>query len=426
MTTFENRSGVATSSTSAPRAQSRASMVEWSRMSRSLAASLICGVLAAACGGSSSTATTSGTGGHVTGVGGANTGGGGMSGAGGVTGAGGNGTPGSAGSAGNGTPGTAGNSSGGTGGAAGTIPIGGSTGVFSCTPGREELIITDCGYPNATNSPLSSTVFNENEVLRAIRPAGSWPNGIVQMFYNDEHALTLGVRQVGVKTSSGTSTTDFPVTPLATNPGSAIDPQLGTTMLNGVQSGLDASFRPMWPALFITDISNNPAEREGDWQMGGRPSAPNAIFGSWKAAVRTVDMTKNPAVTTITPDADPAKNNWNLAGGDPVPAGLANEGFGAEARWNVTLTPGHSYRLQVLVHDGDQNKAGGDSGEACVLFCAGGGGCGSDGCPTTGTGGTGGNQCPEAVTICGPGGIPPASCPAGTLCANGCCLSSDG
>ena len=49
---------------------------------------------------------------------------------------------------------------------------------------------------------LTSTVFNENEVLRAIRPAGSWPNGIVQMFYNDEHALTLGVRQVVVKSST--------------------------------------------------------------------------------------------------------------------------------------------------------------------------------------------------------------------------------
>jgi hypothetical protein len=385
-----------------------------------VATSLLCGVLAGACGGASS-GTTSGTGGQATGVGGANTGSGGTAGAGGRIGGGGNGTAGTAGTTGSGIGG-----SGGTSGAAGTIPIGGTTGVFSCTPGREELIITDCGYPDATNNPLSSTVFNENDVLRAIRPAGSWPNGIVQMFYNDEHALTLGVRQVVVKTSSGTTTTDFPVTALATDPGSALDPQLGTTMLIGAQSGLDASLRPMWPALFITDISNDASTRDGDWQMGGRPFSPNAIFGSWKAAVRTVDMTKNPAVTTITPDADPAKNNWNLAGGDPVPTGLGNEAFGAEARWNVTLTPGHSYRLQVLVHDGDQNKAGGDSGEACVLFCAGGGGCGSDGCPTTGTGGSGGNPCPEATTICGPGGVAPSSCPAGTLCANGCCLSSDG
>jgi hypothetical protein len=311
-------------------------------------------------------------------------------------------------------------------GAAGTIPIGGTTGVFSCTPGREELIITDCGYPYASSNALTSTVFNENEVLRAIRPAGNWPNGIVQMFYNDEHALTLGVRQVAIKTSSGTTTTDYPVTPLATNPGSAINPQTGTNMLVGDQRGIDASLRPMWPVLFITDISNNPMNREGDWQMGGRPSAPSAIFGSWKAAVRTIDNTKNPAVTTITPDADPTKNNWNLAGGDPVPAGLGNEGYGAEARWDVTLTPGHSYRLQVLVHDGDQNKTGGDSGEACVLFCAG-GNCGSsDGCPVTGTGGSGGTQCPEAVLQCGPGVVPPTTCPAGTLCANGCCLSSDG
>ena len=195
-------------------------------------------------------------------------------------------------------------------------------------------------------------------------------------------------------------------------------------MLTGDQSGLDASLRPMWPALFVTDISADPANRAGDWQMGGRPAAPNAIFGSWKAAVRTVDNTKSPATVTITPDADPAKNNWNLAGGDPVPAGLDNEGFGAEARWNVSLVPGHSYRLQVLVHDGDQNKGGGDSGEACVLFCAGGS------CRirrvrrAPDTGGSGGEQpqCPGGLTACGPGGVDPAACPSGTVCANGCCL----
>jgi hypothetical protein len=302
------------------------------------------------------------------------------------------------------------------------VPTGGTSGVFSCTPGVEELIITDCGYPTTSGNPLTSTVFNENEVLRAIRPAGSWPNGIVQMFYNDEHALTLGVRQVVVKSSAGTTMMDYPVTPLAVDPSSAIDPQTGTNELAGDQSGLDASLRPMWPSLFVTDISVDPANRVGDWQQGGRPATPNAIFGSWKAAVRTVDNTKTPSLTTITPDADPAKNNWNLAGGDPVPTGLASEGYGAEARWNVSLVPGHSYRLQVLVHDGDQNKGGGDSGEACVLFCAGGGGCGTD-CGTTGTGGSGGGpQCPSGATSCGPGGVDPTACPSGTVCANGCCL----
>ena len=80
-------------------------------------------------------------------------------------------------------------------------------------------------------------------------------------------------------------------------------------------------------------------------------------------------------MVTITPDADPAKNNWNLDGGDPAPAGLVNEGYGAEVRWDVdklmadgVLIPGHTYRFQFMVHDGDQNKTGGDVGEACTTI----------------------------------------------------------
>jgi hypothetical protein len=347
------------------------------------------------------------------------------SGTGGATGRGGAGGGGATGAAGSGATGTG--SSGATGGLTGTdasVPIGGAPGkVYACTPGVEELVITDCGYPTTTSNPLTSTVFNENDVLRAIRPAGSWPNGVVQMFYNDEHAMTLGVRQVAVKTSAGTTTTDYPVTALTTDPGSSTSPMTGTNVLLGEQSGLDASLRPMWPSLFVTDISTNPANRSGDWQQGGAPISPNAIFGSWKAAVRTVDNTKTPSVVTITPDADPAKNNWMLAGGDAPPAGLSTEGFGAEARWNVPLVPGHSYRLQVLVHDGDQNKTGGDSGEACVLFCAGAGSCMGSECSSTGSGGSGGTpQCPSGTAACTSGGVDPATCPSGSVCANGCCL----
>jgi hypothetical protein len=256
-------------------------------------------------------------------------------------------------------------------------------------------------------------------VLRAIVPSGSWPNGVVSVYFNDEHALTLGVRSVVVKSAAGSTTTNYPLTALGAVPGSALEPQTGTNVLSGDQSGLDKSLRPMWPSLFITDISTNPMSRVGDWQQGGRPSAPNAVFGTWKGAVRTVDTTVTPNLVTITPDADPAKNKWDLGSGDPAPAGLPSEGFGAEARWNVKLTPGHSYRIQVLVHDGDQNKAGGDSGEACVLFCAGGScsECGSDG-----TGGSGGRTCPDGLIACGEGGIAADACPTGTECANGCCL----
>jgi hypothetical protein len=304
----------------------------------------------------------------------------------------------------------------GSGGTVGSLPDGATT----CVPGVQGPLIADCGYPVASSLPLTSVTFNESEVLRAIQPAIESGMGIVRVFYNDEHALTLGVRSVDVKTTAGTTTTDYPVTPLTTDPGSATDPTTGTNELAGDNNGLDPSLRPMWPALFLTDITSDPQSRAGDWQHGGRPINPDAIFGSWKAAVRTVDRTKSPATVTITPDADPAKNNWTLPGGDAVPTGLANEGFGAEMRWNVPLAAGHSYRLQVIVHDGDQNKAGGDSGEACVVFCAGGGG------GYGGSSGAGGSPppppCPSGLVSC-VGDIDPGSCPAQTTCVAGCCLN---
>jgi hypothetical protein len=261
------------------------------------------------------------------------------------------------------------------------------------------VVITSCGYPYASSNPLTSVTFNESTVLRVIEPSGGSPYARIRLFYDDEHALTLGVRSVVVKTTMGTTTTAYPVAPLNADPGSATYPATGTNALTGDQSGLDQSGRPMWPVLYVTDISFNPNSTAGDWQQGGTPYSPTAIFGTWKAAVRTIDKTVTPNVVTVTPDADPAKNNWNLGGGDPVPAGLSDEGYGAEVRWDVVLQAGHSYRIQVMVHDGDQNKSGGDSGEACVDFCAaatcpeegcGGSDAGSDGGGGTGGGGTGG------------------------------------
>src|SRR5207247_1482101 len=140
------------------------------------------------------------------------------------------------------------------------------------------------------------------------------------------------------------------------------------------QGGTDFSDRPIFPALFVTDITNNPDNRSGDWQQGNdNAHTPDELFGTWKAAVRTTDQTHNPPVVTITPDADPAKNNWNLGPGSDTPPGgfgsLTNQGYGAEAKWTAQglgRQPGHIYRLVFTVRDGDQNKTGGDTGEACV------------------------------------------------------------
>lgn len=191
----------------------------------------------------------------------------------------------------------------------------------------------------------------------------------LEMFYNDEHAMTLGVRQIQVKTSSGTTTTNYPVSMMVTDPDSAIPPMTGATEAQG---GTDVSGRPMYPVLYVTDVTANPGNPlAGDWQFGGTGTPPDAVFGSWKAAVKLIDQTKN--TVTVTPDNDPATNNWNLgAGSDPVPTPTpTNQGYGAECRWNISslnLIPGHQYRFYFMVHDGDQNKTGGDSGQGCVYF----------------------------------------------------------
>jgi hypothetical protein len=177
-----------------------------------------------------------------------------------------------------------------------------------------------------------------------------------------------------VITCLGTTSTVYPVSVMGVpNPSKAIPPLTGATEAAG---GVDVSGRPMFPAMFITDVTANPNPLGGDWQFGGTGIPPDAVFGTWKAAVRTIDKTKN--TVTVTPDNDPAKNNWNIGTGlgppndsDPVPPGLVNEGYGAECRWDLTkinFIAGHQYRLYFMVHDGDQNKTGGDAGQGCVYF----------------------------------------------------------
>jgi hypothetical protein len=294
-------------------------------------------------------------------------------------------------------------------------------------------VIAPCGYPYASGNPLTSVIFNEDECLGGIEAVGG-SLAAVKLFYTDEHAMTLGVRSVVVKSASGTVTKDYPVSLLSANPGALQNPQTGSNILFGDQAGLDQMMRPMWPSLFITDTTSDPNSRIGDWQFGGRPFNPTAVFGSWKAAVRNVDSTVNPPVVSITPDADPAKNGLNLGpGADPMPAAVAalkNEGYHTEVVWYLPLIPGHTYRVQVIVHDGDQNKVGGDVGEACVDYCAGG-----NNPPPPNDGGLPPNQsttpppdCGPDSHVCGSGSTDPTYvCPTrsnGSVgqCINGCCM----
>ena len=235
-------------------------------------------------------------------------------------------------------------------------------------------------YPDASNMPRSGAVFNESDELVASEPGPSTctiGTQQVKLWYSDEHAMTLGVRRVVIKTSSGSTPTDYPFTAQTALPTTVLNPSVGTTMESGDQSGNDVAAgggRPLWPALYITDITWDPFSRAGDWQQGGIGHSPNRVSGVWKGVTRTIDYTHNPALVTVTADADPSqKNGWNLGGGDAPPAGVVNDGFGCEVVWDVAalnLIPGHKYRILFMVHDGDQNKVGGDVGEACITIVA--------------------------------------------------------
>ncbi|MDT4938917.1 MAG: putative Flp pilus-assembly TadE/G-like, partial [Pseudonocardiales bacterium] len=170
----------------------------------------------------------------------------------------------------------------------------------SCLAAPAQCVI---GYPYSSSNPRTSQTFSESAVLRDFTTGTNSSGHTINVWYNDEHALTLGVRQVVVKTSSGSTTTNYTVSPLATNPGSTPNPAVGSTITSGDQAGTDTSARPAFPALYVTDITTNPASTSGDWQNFGTAVPPQAVFGTWKAAVTTVDKTRSPAVFTVTPDA---------------------------------------------------------------------------------------------------------------------------
>lgn len=244
----------------------------------------------------------------------------------------------------------------------------------------------DCaiGYPYASANPRTSIVFNESEVLRGFSPKCVTTNDVISLWYSDEHALTLGVDTLIMTTATGIVTTNtWPVTtmPSPNQPHFTKNVLVGLTSTNLINGGTDLAGRPMWPAMFLTDITDNPTSRAGDWQNGGVGYKPTAVYGTWKAATKIVDYTKlekdgNP-YREIKPAVNPSENNaWALGPqADLPPTGLAYQEFAAQVTWDVRelikngiLLPDHSYRLQFMVHDGDQNKTGGDVGQACVYL----------------------------------------------------------
>jgi hypothetical protein len=211
--------------------------------------------------------------------------------------------------------------------------------------------VDSCGYPTGTGR--SAVVFNEPAILRALTLTGAGADTKILAWYSDEHAMVLGVNP----NPSGS-----PVTPMSptTSPNHAVDPSVGD------KTAVDPGGRPLYPSLFLTDITSNAASKAGDWQQQANNNsalAPDDVFGTWKAATKSG--------TSITPGANPTANSSFGAFADTPPSGISYEDFRTEIRWDATslgVVPGHTYRVQAMIHDGDQTRVGGDAGEACATF----------------------------------------------------------
>jgi hypothetical protein len=197
----------------------------------------------------------------------------------------------------------------------------------------------DCGDDANIKSP-------EPYILWAIKPDPGTPvtsEGSVKAFYQDEHALTMG---------SG-------ATPSKGSQDHVTNPNVGD------ESARDLSGFPYFPALFVSDVTSDPNNRDGDAQNGGTPHKPDEVFGAWKALNGPNPQPANNL--NLGPDADPYPTQSNVTFKN---AARRNEtSYGAEVVWkasNLGLTAGHTYRAQFILHDGD--GGGGDTSEGCTTI----------------------------------------------------------
>jgi hypothetical protein len=189
----------------------------------------------------------------------------------------------------------------------------------------------------------------EPGILYAAKPGPNeqaTSNDSIRLWYTDEHAVTLGVGSVS---------------PLVNHPAdTVVNPNVGDITQR------DSFGFPLFPALFITDVTFDPKSTIGDAQHGGTPIPPSIVYGTWKESN----------------GSDPSpENGFTLpAGAEPFPSSPSiihsadsriERNYGALIVWNISslgLAPGHSYRAQFVVHDGDNNKTGGDIGIGCTTI----------------------------------------------------------
>lgn len=211
------------------------------------------------------------------------------------------------------------------------------------TPNQPTLI--DCG------TQINGT--QEIEMLWAYSLDASPASGnqlALKAFYTNKYALLLG---------SGN------ISSMQKHPADHVsNPNIGNAATK------DNDNFPLFPAVFLTDITNNPADTSGDAQTGGLANKPDDVYGTWKAAGAQDPTPSNGQPANLGTGAD----SWPPANGPGD--GPHDSNFTAEIIWNisnikaknnVSLIPGNKYRAQIVLHDGGNPD---DIGVACLNFQA--------------------------------------------------------
>ena len=274
------------------------------------------------------------------------------------------------------------------------VGLGGHLGLF--TNDESGLLIGSGGTPSSSvgstigtlNTPISAGTFISTisvappGLTLGISASDTIVLGTPSHFetFTANAAAAVGARSISVTTkkargfTTGTNISD------SNAYGKAVPPAFG--------SGTDLTGRAFAPQIYLTDITNDPGANGGDYEQGGTaanagpPPVADALYGSWSPTAKTNPVNENhwdlgpkadppPAIdafglpTTSFDQGYSSEVVWNVAGltaWDPA-AGVGTGGF-------VALQRGHTYRVQSIAHDTDQDQTtgGGDVGEVCTTF----------------------------------------------------------
>lgn len=211
-----------------------------------------------------------------------------------------------------------------------------------------------------------------------------WNDPSNQPYVDDVFGVWVtGTQTVAPRNAPGTIAT--------TNMALVLGTQYGPTTTGGTYS-LPTS--ALSAAVFTGDAIKLISGANNQTLTAAAPAAKNATsitvksfkagksFPSGSTVQDTTAATGDYARTTTLPAQESSWTSPGLGTGSDVPtAGFSNlffEKYATEFRWNISglhnpsnnavLQPGGWYKVQIIDHDGDQNKAGGDSGEFCTLI----------------------------------------------------------